>query len=208
MLIGTVQDITERKAAEQALSDYRNTLEATMRLDPLTGIANRRALDEQVAEHWQRAMRSHRALSLLMVDVDHFKHYNDHYGHVEGDACLQRVAYALAGVVSRPDDLVARYGGEEFAVLLPDTDALQAGALAQKLCAAVRALGIPHARSDTDSCVTVSVGVACAQPVFTPDNAPDAALAQTLFQQADAALYLAKQRGRNRAMLPPHTLQG
>lgn len=207
-VIGTVQDITERKAAEQALSDYRNTLEATMRLDPLTGIANRRALDEQVAEHWQRAMRSHRALSLLMVDVDHFKHYNDHYGHVEGDACLQRVAYALAGVVSRPDDLVARYGGEEFAVLLPDTDALQAGALAQKLCAAVRALGIPHARSDTDSCVTVSVGVACAQPVFTPDNAPDAALAQTLFQQADAALYLAKQRGRNRAMLPPHTLQG
>lgn len=202
-VIGTVQDITERKAAEQALADYRNTLEATMRLDPLTRIANRRALDEQVAEQWQRATRSRRALSLLMVDVDYFKHYNDHYGHVAGDACLQRVAQALAGAVSRPDDLVARYGGEEFAVLLPDTDALQASALAAKLCDAVHALGIAHARSGAGSCVTVSVGVACAHPVFSPDSAQHAPLAQALFQQADAALYLAKQRGRNCAMLLP-----
>ncbi len=205
-VIGTVQDITERKETEQALADYRNTLEATMRLDPLTRIANRRALDEQVAAHWQRAMRSQGALSLLMVDVDHFKPYNDHYGHVEGDACLQRVARALSGVVARPDDLVARYGGEEFAVLLPDTNALQASALAQKICAAVRALDIAHAHSATAACVTVSVGVACAYPVFSAAAGPDAAPAQGLFEQADIALYQAKQRGRNRAMLQPQTV--
>ena len=216
-VIGTVQDITERKAAEQVLADYRTTLEATMRLDPLTQIANRRALDEHVGLHWQRAMRSHSALSLLMIDVDHFKNYNDHYGHVEGDACLQRVAGALAGVVGRrADDLVARYGGEEFAIVLPDTDALQACALAQKVCAAVRDLALPHPHSNTASCVTVSVGVACVYPVFsasaglhgaqtghTPGEALGATLAQGLFEQADAALYLAKQRGRNCAMLQP-----
>ena len=213
-LIGTVQDITERKAAELALADYRNTLEATVRLDPLTQIANRRALDEHVALHWQRALHSHRALSLLMVDVDHFKQYNDHYGHVEGDACLQRVAHALTGVVARAHDLVARYGGEEFAIVLPDTEAAQAHVLARKICAAVQAQALPHARSGTASCVTVSVGVACVHPAFNgarPDStetgplqtgqAPANAIAQALFEPADAALYLAKQRGRNRAEL-------
>ena len=220
-VIGSVQDITERKTAEQALADYRDTLEASMRLDPLTHIANRRALDEHVATHWQRALRSHRALSLLMIDVDHFKQYNDHYGHVQGDACLQRVAGALAQLVTRADDLVARFGGEEFAIVLPGTDAAQAHALAETVCSAVRSLALPHAHSATADCVTVSVGVACVYPVFSaastlrgsggsggsggraPEGLHGAGMAQDLFERADAALYLAKQQGRNRAVLQP-----
>ena len=215
-LTGTVQDITERKQTEQDLADYRTILEQKVRLDPLTQIANRRALNEHMATQWQRAMRQHRPLSLLMIDVDHFKRYNDHYGHVEGDECLKYVAHTLATMVSRAEELVARYGGEEFAVLLPDTEAPQALALAQKMCAAVHGVGIAHANSDTAPCVTISVGVACIRPV--PDSAAqapgpglDAELAQalggslikTLFEQADAALYAAKQQGRNRAVLQP-----
>ena len=220
-MIGTVQDITERKASEQALADYRTALEEKVRLDPLTNVANRRALDEHVTTQWQRAMRNQHALSLLMIDVDHFKRYNDHYGHVEGDECLQRVAQTLAAVVSRADELVARYGGEEFAVLLPETEGPQALALAQKICAAMQGLNMAHADSDTAPWVTVSIGVACIRPMFStsgdlqagaaraPDTlldpelaqALDSALAMALFEQADAALYTAKQQGRNRAFL-------
>ncbi len=220
-MLGTVQDITERKESEQALADYRAALEEKMRLDPLTDVANRRALDEHVATQWQRAMRSQRALSLLMIDVDHFKRYNDHYGHVEGDECLQRVARTLAAMVTRADELVARYGGEEFAVLLPDTEAPQALALAQKMCAAVRQLSIAHASSDTAPHVTVSIGVACLHPMFCSAGAAhagsavpasgtalDAGLAQALFEQADAALYTAKQQGRDQAVLQPGLAPG
>lgn len=211
-LIGTMQDITERKQAEQELADYRAVLEQKVRLDPLTQLANRRALDEHVATQWQRAMRQHRALSLLMIDIDHFKRYNDHYGHIEGDDCLKRVAHTLAAMVSRADEMVARYGGEEFAILLPDTSGAQALALAQRICAAVHGMGVPHADSATAACVTVSIGVACLQPVFDHSAEPaerelsaalDSALAQALFEQADAALYSAKAQGRNRAVLQP-----
>ena len=206
---GTVQDITERKQTEQALADYRTALEQKVRLDPLTHIANRRALDEHVSTQWQRAMRQQRPLSLLMLDIDHFKHYNDHYGHIEGDECLQRVAQALAASVSRVDEMVARYGGEEFAILLPDTDAPQAMAMAQKICAAVGNLGIAHAASATAAHVTISIGVACIHPLFIAPSAElihtleDPSMAQMLFEQADAALYAAKQQGRNRAVLQP-----
>ncbi len=228
-MLGTVQDITERKQTEQDLADYRTLLEEKIRLDPLTNVANRRALDEHVTTQWQRAMRSQRALSLLMIDVDHFKRYNDHYGHVEGDECLKRVAHALSSMVSRADEMVARYGGEEFAVLLPETEAPQAFALAQKMCAAVHDMGLAHAASDTGPNVTVSIGVACLRPVFytandlqtaSPELASDAvldpelgealdgALAQALFEQADAALYAAKKQGRNRAVLQPALVFG
>ena len=217
-MLGTVQDITERKQSEQDLADYRTMLEEKMRMDPLTNVANRRALDEHVATQWQRAMRNHRPLSLLMIDVDHFKRYNDHYGHVEGDECLKRVAQTLASRVTRADELLARYGGEEFAVLLPETEAAQALVLAQKMCAAVHDMNMKHADSDTAPYVTVSIGVACLHPVFcTTDGlkvdstvtdpelaqALDGALAQALFEQADAALYAAKKQGRNRAVLQP-----
>lgn len=228
-MLGTVQDITERKQNEEELADYRAMLEEKMRLDPLTNVANRRALDEHVTTQWQRAMRSQRALSLLMIDVDHFKGYNDHYGHIAGDECLQRVAHTLSSMVSRADELVARYGGEEFAVLLPETEAPQALALAQKMCAAVYGMGMAHADSDTAPYVTVSIGVACLHPVFCTANelqadgrvqGPDAALdpelaqaldgvlAQALFEQADAALYAAKKQGRHRAVLQPALLPG
>lgn len=220
-MTGTVQDITERKQSEQELADYRAVLEQKVRLDPLTQVANRRALDEHVVAQWHRAMRSHAPLSLLMIDVDHFKLYNDHYGHVAGDHCLRTIAQAMAKTVTRADELVARYGGEEFAVLLPDTEAPQAMAMAEKIIAAVHALAIAHAKSGTGPCVTVSIGAACIYPLFGGDSktrtAPtarhsdgaqdgqDIHLAQDLFEQADAALYLAKQNGRDRAVL--HTAQ-
>ena len=153
-MIGTVQDITDRKQAEEKLATYRAALEAQVRQDPLTQVANRLALDEAVATEWSRALRSGAPLSVLMIDVDHFKAYNDHYGHVAGDLCLQRVAQALSLAVGRVGDLVARYGGEEFAVLLPDTDSAQATVIGQRLCAAVRALRIEHLAANDRLLVT------------------------------------------------------
>ena len=215
-MTGTVQDITERKQSEQQLAHYRTALEAQVRLDPLTHVANRLALDEAVAREWHRAMRSGAPLSLLMIDVDHFKPYNDHYGHVAGDHCLQQVAQALSTSVGREGELVARYGGEEFAVLLPDTDVPQALAMAHRMGGAVRALGIEHLAAEGRSHVTVSIGVACihpAQPIVpatqpeTPQDAPGfpsaTEVAQALFEQADTALYNAKKAGRDRVMACP-----
>jgi diguanylate cyclase (GGDEF)-like protein/PAS domain S-box-containing protein len=213
-MIGTIQDITERKQTEEELERYRTALEEKVRLDPLTQLANRRALDERVATEWQRAMRSETALSLLMIDVDYFKLYNDHYGHVAGDSCLQKVAIAIAQSVNRAGELVARYGGEEFAVLLPDADLARAQLIAQRICNAVQGLGIEHAHSINAACVTVSIGVVCVRPLFvdsialpSTQNANKTAAqsgfvsAQKMFEQADAALYLAKQQGRNRVVV-------
>ncbi|MFC4789610.1 MULTISPECIES: sensor domain-containing diguanylate cyclase [Giesbergeria] len=207
-MIGTIQDITERKQSEQELTNYRTALEEKVRLDPMTQIPNRRALDEHVVLEWHRAMRNHTPLSLLMIDVDHFKAYNDHYGHVAGDECLRQVAAAIAACASRAGELAARYGGEEFSVLLPDTDVEQAQQSAERIRAAVEALAMEHADSSVAGCVTVSIGTTSIQPVFTPtpaldvctepDTVPQAA--QTLFEQADAALYQAKQQGRNRVV--------
>jgi diguanylate cyclase (GGDEF)-like protein/PAS domain S-box-containing protein len=207
-MIGTVQDITDRKQAEEKLATYRAALEAQVRQDPLTQVANRLALDEAVATEWSRALRSGAPLSVLMIDVDHFKAYNDHYGHVAGDLCLQRVAQALSLAVGRVGDMVARYGGEEFAVLLPDTDASQATIIGQRLCAAVRALRIEHLAAHDRQHITVSIGAASALPAFTttpgllhaghPASARDAA--RHLFEQADSALYCAKQSGRDQVV--------
>ena len=132
--------------------------------DPLTGVANRRALEERLAVEWRRAARHRFPLSLLMLDVDHFKAYNDHYGHIAGDACLERVAEALSQTIGRAEDLVARYGGEEFAALLAGSGPEEALALAEKVRAAVQALAIPHARSSASDWVSVSIGVASVQP--------------------------------------------
>ena len=133
--------------------------------DPLTGIANRRALEERLSSEWRRAARHQVPLSLLMLDVDHFKTYNDHYGHIAGDACLERVAEALSQTIGRAEDLVARYGGEEFAALLAGSGPEEALALAEKVRAAVQALAIPHARSSASDWLSVSIGVASVQPV-------------------------------------------
>jgi len=183
-------------------------------LDPLTGIHNRRALDERLVMEWRRAQRNHHPLALLMIDIDHFKGYNDHYGHIQGDDCLQQVAEAIAGLVKRAGDLVARYGGEEFAVLLAETSQEEALTLAERIRATVEALSIPHAASSTGPVVSLSIGVAVCTPLppkgeelapWAPADNPEQEsgihLAKDLFDQADKALYAAKLAGRNRVCL-------
>jgi len=183
--------------------------------DGLTGVANRRRFDEALALEWRRTMRCGGTLSLLMLDVDFFKRYNDLYGHPGGDACLQAVAACMQASVQRAGDLVARYGGEEFAILLPHTPGSDAQGLAERLCAQVAALNLPHAGSAAADHVTVSIGVAsqslpCGGSVSaTPDCAPCdqadtcVAGARTLLTAADQALYRAKEQGRARVVMAP-----
>jgi diguanylate cyclase (GGDEF)-like protein len=159
--------------------------------DGLTGIANRRSFDERLAVELRRGLRSQAPLSLLMMDIDHFKQYNDHFGHFQGDDCIRAVAATLAGVVSRAGDLVARYGGEEFAILLPETDADAAVQVAESCLLAIASLGLPHANSPASDLVSVSIGV-CTLAV-SPETTP-----AMLITRADQALYEAKRAGRNR----------
>jgi diguanylate cyclase (GGDEF)-like protein len=173
-------------------------------IDALTGIANRRAFDEALHEEWRRMLRHGTALSLLMIDVDYFKRFNDAYGHVAGDRCLRRVAQAVASRARRAGELAARYGGEEFAVLLPQTGIGEAGKLAEVICETVRDCEIPHEQSGAAPHVTISVGVASigkypdAAAAFSRDGAASAG-ATILIETADLALYRAKMAGRNQA---------
>jgi diguanylate cyclase (GGDEF)-like protein len=164
------------------------------RQDSLTRLANRRAFDEALDREWERARRQAQPLALLMIDVDHFKAYNDHLGHPAGDACLTRLAAALLAVVRRAGDVAARYGGEEFVMLMPDTDEAGAQAMAQRLMDEIDALALPHPASSVAPHVTVSMGVAVARPRSGDER-------QTLVDQADAALYQAKHGGRHRQVL-------
>jgi diguanylate cyclase (GGDEF)-like protein len=177
----------QREAAEQARAAAEQRRLALT--DGLTGIANRRAYDEALSREWDRASRDGTALALVLFDVDFFKRYNDTYGHVAGDKCLQSVAAAAQSCVRRPSDLFARYGGEEFVALLPRTDASAAFAIAEAMCDAVRDLNIEHAASSL-GVVSISAGVAstAAKPFAEP----------ALPHAADKALYLAKEGGRNR----------
>ena len=161
-------------------------------IDGLTGIANRRRFDEVLLREWRRCARAQLPLSLIMLDVDQFKPYNDHYGHQAGDECLRAVAQLLAEQVMRPGDLVARYGGEEFVCLLPETDEDGAVLVAERLREAVAERGLPHAVSPVAGHVTISLGVATARP--TMEDTPD-----RLTQLADGLLYEAKRAGRDRA---------
>lgn len=197
-LIGTIQDITERKQIEEELEKAKVALEAQVRLDPLTQVANRLALDERLETEWQRATRHQQPLALLMIDVDRFKHFNDEYGHVAGDQCLQRVAFVISSVVVRSLDLVARYGGEEFVVLLPDTQSEHAVRLAQRICAALKDEAIEHKHALSSGVVTVSIGVACLYP--GRDDSMQIGT-QNLLKYADTALYVAKNSGRERVAL-------
>ncbi len=192
------REIDNRKAREQELmkltqqlEELNQMLQRLSSLDGLTGIANRRHFDLILKQEWRRALRDATPLSLILIDVDFFKAYNDTYGHQMGDDCLKRVANSLKGVLKRPTDLIARYGGEEFVVLLPKTDVGGAIALAEEMRAGVEALGITHARSQATDRVTISLGVA----TVTPN--PDSSHAE-LIAEADHALYQAKQEGRNR----------
>ncbi|PWF49017.1 diguanylate cyclase [Massilia glaciei] len=158
--------------------------------DALTGITNRRGFDEALAREWQRAKRNGEPLALAMLDVDWFKHYNDHYGHQAGDQCLRAVAELIAAHARRTSDLVARYGGEEFTLLAPATGLAQMLAIAEEICAALALLGLRHEKSEFGA-VTISIGVAAIRPDLqgTPEG---------LIHAADLALYVAKQNGRNR----------
>jgi len=165
--------------------------------DGLTGIHNRRGFDAALEKEWRRAARNGYPLALAMLDVDHFKAYNDHYGHQAGDQCLRRVADLIATHGRRTSDLVARYGGEEFSLLAPATDAADAMEIARGICEALAALAMPHAKSP-HGVVTISIGVATALP--------DEAISwSTLIEESDRALYRAKQEGRNRATLAEKT---
>jgi diguanylate cyclase (GGDEF)-like protein len=162
--------------------------------DALTGTKNRRVFDEHLARLWHQAVRDGRAIAVLLLDVDHFKAYNDRYGHLAGDLALRRVAQTVQRFVRRPMDLMARYGGEEFAAILYDVEAGQAKDIAERICSAVAELAIEHRDSRTAVAVTISVGVAVVNA--TAERNPRGAL-----QLADQALYAAKVRGRNRVEL-------
>jgi len=185
--------LLEREGFAAGLKAALRRMQLLATEDGLTGVANRRRLDETLEEEWRRAMRERTPLALLMIDVDCFKLYNDTYGHLGGDDCLRRVAQAILPIPVRGGDLVARYGGEEFAVLLPNTEAAGAAEMAEQIRFAVEALGLEHERNP-HRVVTISVG--CSAVVPTPGSGP-----QTLIHGADRALYLAKQNGRNRAIV-------
>lgn len=173
------------------LAARQERLRQLARYDGLTGLANRRRFDERLDEELRRSQRAAGAMALLMIDVDRFKRYNDHLGHLAGDDCLRRVAEAIRGCMRRPTDFAARYGGEEFACVLGDTGAEGAFEVAQAIRGAVQALALPHPDSDAHADVSVSIGVAA----WTPDPVPDGG---ALLAAADAALYRAKRAGRNR----------
>jgi diguanylate cyclase (GGDEF)-like protein len=177
------RELRRRQSAEQELAQLAAT-------DPLTGLANRRSLDQALRHEWFRAQRSGLPLSLLMIDVDHFKAFNDRHGHQGGDDALRWVAKVISTHVRRPADLVARYGGEEFSVILAETDSAGAQQIADNVRAAVEQL--PLVGSDT-SPITVSIGIS------TWTTASDISLEQLLFA-ADKALYQAKESGRNRVV--------
>jgi diguanylate cyclase (GGDEF)-like protein len=177
------------RSTQEALEKQNAALARLADTDGLTGLANRRHLDERMALELARAARERTPLSLIMIDVDFFKRYNDTYGHAAGDDCLRTVARVLAATVNRPADLAARFGGEEFAVLLPNTAQDGARGIAEAICDGVRAAGMPHVASDLGF-VTISAGVATAVPAPGGDG-------RALVEAADAALYEAKEAGRN-----------
>lgn len=182
-------------AANTELTALNQRLEALSNSDALLGIANRRHFDIRLDAEWRRGLREQHPLSLLMIDVDHFKRYNDHYGHPAGDLCLQAVSRAVGAppALSRPADLLARYGGEELVVLLPDTPAAGAWVVAGHIQDALARLQLPHAASPVAPVVTVSMGVATRLP-------HPGGTAAELLAAADSALYAAKAAGRNRCV--------
>jgi diguanylate cyclase (GGDEF)-like protein/PAS domain S-box-containing protein len=182
------RDITERKQFEEKLHRMAMT-------DGLTGLANRRAFDETLEREWKRVLREASHTSLILLDVDHFKAFNDHYGHQVGDDCLRAVAHAVEKAVGRPNDLVARYGGEEIAVILPKTDLKAAMELGERIRRRVQELALVHEKSaNGEGVVTISVGVAAA----LSRHGGTMKMPESLLMAADTALYKAKLQGRNR----------
>lgn len=182
-LVRVARDITEIKGLEDELRSLTLT-------DGLSGIGNRRKLDLFFEREWGRAVRNKSVISLVMIDIDYFKDYNDTYGHQPGDECIKRVAQSIDGILKRPGDIVVRYGGEEFAVVMPGTDKEGALVMAERLRSEIEGLNIEHSSTETGR-VTISLGVACKEP-GKKDSPED------LFSAADKALYKSKKDGRNR----------
>ena len=189
-LIGFMFDISERKRIEEKVMRLQRELEALSFIDGLTGLANRRRFDMLVRDEWTLAHKTNQPISMLIIDIDFFKLYNDHYGHVRGDECLKRVAQALTVGATRPRDIVARYGGEEFVIVLPETDASGALSVAERCRAALIDESIPHDRSEAAPFVTVSIGCGTIIP-----REGDPLIG--FIEEVDKCLYGAKQRGRN-----------
>ena len=189
-LVGFMFDISERKRTEQRLMELQRELETLSFKDGLTGIANRRRFDAVFLEEWESARRASRPLSLLMLDIDYFKQYNDHYGHVQGDYCLKVVAKTLEKAVRGPRDFLARFGGEEFVLVLPDTDAATAAQVAERCHELIRGEWIPHERSITGLALTLSIGAGTVVPMVGDER-------QAFLELVDRRLYSAKVRGRN-----------
>ncbi|MEO0803535.1 MAG: diguanylate cyclase [Cyanobacteria bacterium J06642_2] len=198
------QEIQARQQAQEELqAAYRELERANQQLaelanhDALTGLANRRRFNEYLQQIWKQALRERQPLTLILCDIDYFKQYNDTYGHLVGDTCLQQVARAIQQVLERPLDLAARFGGEEFAVILLDADAIGGNTVAEKIQAGIAELQIPHSASAISEMVTISAGIAATIP-NTELNV------ETFINEADSALYTAKQEGRDRIIVRTH----
>ena len=192
-LVGFMFDISERKKTEERLLGLQKQLEDFSFRDGLTGVPNRRKFDAVLDEEWDAARRHTQPLSLILIDIDFFKQYNDHYGHVQGDECLKRVGAALSAAASRPRDLLARYGGEEFVLVLPATDEAAARRVSERCRQAIFKEQIAHAASPVGQLLTVSQGVGTIIPTAS----------DTLIRFVDAIdrrLYQAKQAGRDRSV--------
>ncbi len=189
-LVGFMFDINERKRNEQELISLHQKLEQLSYQDGLTGIANRRMFDTCLEREWAAAQRHYQPLSLILLDIDYFKQYNDCYGHLQGDECLKTIASLLSSTKTRPRDVKARFGGEEFAIILPDTDEHAAQTLAERYRNLILEQKIPHASSDISAFVTVSVGVSTIIPTRQDQ-------AYQFLNKVDKLLYKAKNKGRN-----------
>jgi two-component system chemotaxis family response regulator WspR len=181
-------------ASQQKLLEMNQALQRLSHVDGLTGLSNRRYLDEYLSTEWKRAARELNEFSVMMIDVDNFKKYNDSYGHLAGDEVLKQVGNAVRQALHRPADLAARFGGEEFVVVIPGTGLAGAQVLADRICKRVESLGVAHGASGAGKVVTVSVGGASAMPVRGGQPTD-------LLAAADEALYRAKHEGKNRAVL-------
>lgn len=193
-ITAALTDITDRKQAEQNLADANRELTYFAHNDHLTGLPNRRHVDEMLIDEVRRAMRTEQPLSVLMIDVDFFKKYNDHYGHLRGDECLRIISAELRKSLHRYGDVVGRYGGEEFIAILPGTDAMGALKVSGAIIHAINALALPHAKSRYGK-VTLSIGAATLEKV--PHLRDVADMCDAMLQTADRALYTAKLSGRN-----------